>query len=40
MRSWKKEESWIEQSAEWRKSGDLVLYRVIEKGKDVYVEIN
>jgi nitrite reductase/ring-hydroxylating ferredoxin subunit len=40
MRSWKKEEAWIEQSAEWRKSGDLVLYRVIEKGKDVYVEIN
>ena len=40
MRSWKKEEAWIEQSAEWRKSGDLVLYKIIEKGKDVYLEIN
>ena len=26
MKSWKKEETWIEQSPEWRKSGNLILY--------------
>ena len=40
MKSWKKENTWIEQSAEWRKSGDLILYTVTEKDKDIYVEID
>lgn len=39
-KSWKKEETWVEQSEEWRKSGDLVLYQVHEKGGHVYVEVN
>ena len=38
--SWKKEETWVEQSEEWRKSGDLVLFPVHEKDGHVYVEIN
>jgi nitrite reductase/ring-hydroxylating ferredoxin subunit len=40
MKSWKKENTWIEQSAEWRKSGDLILYTVIEKDEDIYVDID
>ena len=35
-----KENTWIEQSAEWRKSGDLILYTVIEKDEDIYVDID
>jgi nitrite reductase/ring-hydroxylating ferredoxin subunit len=26
MASWKKEDTWVEQSPEWRRSGDLVIY--------------
>ncbi len=37
MKSWKKEDTWIEQSPEWRKSGDLVLYPVHEKDGVVYI---
>jgi nitrite reductase/ring-hydroxylating ferredoxin subunit len=40
MKSWKKENTWIEQSAEWRKSGDLISYTVIEKDEDIYVDID
>ena len=40
MKSWKKENTWIEQSADWRKSGDLILYTVIEKDEDIYVDID
>jgi len=40
IRSWKKEDTWIEQSAEWRKSGNLTLYTVIEKDKEIYIEID
>jgi nitrite reductase/ring-hydroxylating ferredoxin subunit len=39
MKSWKKEETWMEQSPEWRKSGDLLLYRVYEKDRIVYVHL-
>ena len=38
MKSWKKEESWMEQSPEWRKSGDLALYHVKEQDGMVYVQ--
>ena len=37
-KSWKKEETWVEQSEEWRKSGDLVLYKVYEEDLYVYVD--
>lgn len=39
MKSWKKDEAWMEQSPEWRKSGNLTLYEVIEKGRIIYVEL-
>ncbi|HEY7082834.1 MAG TPA: Rieske (2Fe-2S) protein [Nitrososphaeraceae archaeon] len=39
MKSWKKEPSWIEQSPEWRKSGQLILYRIFENEKGVFIEI-
>ena len=39
-KSWKKEDTWVEQSEEWRKSDDLVLYPVHEKDGHVYVEVD
>ena len=39
MASWKKEATWVEQSPEWRKSGDLVLYPVAEKDGMIYVDL-
>jgi len=37
MKSWKREDTWIEQSSEWRKSGDLILYPLMEKEGTIYV---
>jgi nitrite reductase/ring-hydroxylating ferredoxin subunit len=39
MKSWKKEDTWIEQSPEWRKSADLTLYSIMEKDGIIYVRI-
>ena len=39
MKSWKKEDTWLEQSPAWRQSGDLVLYEISERDGDVYVEL-
>jgi nitrite reductase/ring-hydroxylating ferredoxin subunit len=39
MKSWKKEETWMEQSPEWRKSGDLILYQIKELDGTVYVRL-
>jgi nitrite reductase/ring-hydroxylating ferredoxin subunit len=39
-KSWKREDTWVEQSEEWRRSGDLVLYPVHEKDGDVYVQVD
>jgi nitrite reductase/ring-hydroxylating ferredoxin subunit len=39
MKSWKKEYHWMEQTDAWRESGDLVIYPVMEKGDEVYVDI-
>jgi len=39
MRSWKKEDHWVEQVPEWRKSGDLILYKIFENNGDVFIEI-
>ena len=38
MKSWKKEDTWLEQDPEWRKAGDLVLYPVTEKDGSIFVE--
>jgi nitrite reductase/ring-hydroxylating ferredoxin subunit len=40
MKSWKKESQWMEQTDAWRKSGDLTLYPVEEKGDEIYVDIS
>lgn len=37
MKSWKKENTWMEQSSEWRRSGDLTLYPIMEKDGTIYV---
>jgi nitrite reductase/ring-hydroxylating ferredoxin subunit len=39
MKSWKKEPTWVEQSPEWRKADDLILYKVREHEGDVYVSL-
>jgi nitrite reductase/ring-hydroxylating ferredoxin subunit len=39
MKSWKKEETWVEQNPEWRKTGDLVLYKIKEHDGTVYVRL-
>jgi hypothetical protein len=39
IKSWKKDETWMEQTLEWRKSDNLTLYRIIENDKSIYVEI-
>jgi nitrite reductase/ring-hydroxylating ferredoxin subunit len=39
MKSWKKEEDWVEQVPEWRKSGNLTLYKIFESNGDVVIEI-
>ena len=39
MKSWKRESTWIEQSPEWRKAGNLELYSVIEKDGNVFVDL-
>lgn len=38
MKSWKQQTQWIEQRPEWRQSGDLTLYHVLEKNGDIYVD--
>ena len=39
MMSWKKEDTWIEQDLEWRKSGPLILYTISEEDGVVYVSL-
>ena len=30
---------WVNQSPEWKKSNDLVIYKIIEKENDIFVDI-
>jgi nitrite reductase/ring-hydroxylating ferredoxin subunit len=39
MKSWKKEDTWVEQDMEWRKSGGLILYSIEEENGTVYVNL-
>jgi nitrite reductase/ring-hydroxylating ferredoxin subunit len=39
MKSWKREATWMEQNLEWRKSGNLVIYRVIEENGSILLDI-
>jgi nitrite reductase/ring-hydroxylating ferredoxin subunit len=38
MKSWKKEDSWMEQSANWRKSGNLRLHKIDEHDNCIFVD--
>lgn len=38
MKSWKREDNWVEQSPEWRKSGNLKLYRFEERDNGIFVD--
>ena len=38
MKSWKIEESWMEQTLEWRKSGDLKLFEVEEHDNGIFID--
>ncbi|MEO9319131.1 MAG: Rieske 2Fe-2S domain-containing protein [Nitrososphaera sp.] len=40
MKSWKKEETWMEQSPAWRQSGDLESYDIIEQDGAVYIRLD
>jgi hypothetical protein len=40
MKSWKKEDTWVEQSPAWRASGNLILLPIFESDGYVYVELN
>jgi nitrite reductase/ring-hydroxylating ferredoxin subunit len=39
MKSWKRESTWIEQSPEWRRAGNLKLYKISEEGGNVFVDL-
>lgn len=39
MSSWKKEDTWVEQDPEWRKSGNLTLYSISEENGIIYVNL-
>ncbi len=39
MKSCKKDEGWMEQNAEWRKSHNLDLYPVLGKEGSIYIEL-
>ena len=40
MKSWKKEDTWVEQSPAWRASGNLVVHPITEEGGSVYLEVD
>lgn len=39
MKSWKQGDGWVEQNPEWRKSGDLIMYEIVEDSGYVCVKI-
>jgi nitrite reductase/ring-hydroxylating ferredoxin subunit len=39
MKSWKKETTWMEQNPEWRKSGNLIIYSVIEENGNIFLNV-
>ncbi len=40
MKSWKKDDAWMEQTSSWRHSDDLKTYKVYEEKGKILVEIN
>jgi nitrite reductase/ring-hydroxylating ferredoxin subunit len=39
MKSWKKESSWTEQNSEWRKSGQLIQYNILENEEGIFIDV-
>jgi nitrite reductase/ring-hydroxylating ferredoxin subunit len=39
IKSWKKDPAWREQSPEWIRSDNLILYYVYEKDDSIYLEV-
>jgi len=39
IKSWKKDPAWREQSQEWMRSDNLILYCVYEKNDSIYLEV-
>ena len=39
MKSWKKDETWIEQNEQWRYSDDLQIYKIHLRDEKILVEI-
>ena len=37
MKSWKKQDTWVEQSPAWRASGNLAIYPISEEGGSIFV---
>jgi nitrite reductase/ring-hydroxylating ferredoxin subunit len=40
MKSWKKDDTWKEQTPAWRYSDDLKTYNLYEKDGKILIEIN
>ncbi len=40
MKSWKRDDTWIEQTEEWRYSDDLTTYKIYEKDGKIFVEMS
>jgi nitrite reductase/ring-hydroxylating ferredoxin subunit len=40
MKSWKKDEAWIEQNEHWRQSDDLKIYKIQLDHEKILIEIN
>lgn len=39
MKSWKKDDTWLEQRPEWREAGNLILYNISEEDGRIYLDI-
>ncbi len=40
MKSWKKDETWMEQTSAWRHSGDLKTFNIYEEDGKILIEVN
>jgi nitrite reductase/ring-hydroxylating ferredoxin subunit len=39
MKSWKKDDTWLEQRPEWREAGNLILYNISEEDGRIYLDM-
>ena len=40
MKSWKKDDTWMEQTLAWRHSDDLKTYKIYQENRKILVEVN